>query len=323
MSASLQVSVVIPLYNKGPHIQRAIESVLVQASPVSEIVIVDDGSTDDSVAIVQAIECDLIRLIRQENRGVSVARNTGVQHAKCSLVAFLDADDEWLPDHVETLKRLYISHRECGAFASARAYGEEGQDVRPAHYRNIPGGEWEGVIPNYFKAALGAPPLWSSTVMVRKDVFQEVGLFPVGERVGEDLDMWARVALKHPVAFSNKVGAIKYKDTVNASRHYGMMIEKYGALISTLESVLNERPSLYEGIGYDDIRELRDAMLINVATEKVIVGQSREARAMLMRAKQCRLHAGLRKKWLFLTYVPGGLLRLIWNVKSVAKRFCK
>jgi glycosyltransferase involved in cell wall biosynthesis len=318
MSDEPQISVVIPLYNKGPHIRRAVESVLNQTSPVSEIVIVDDGSTDNSVVVVQGLKCDLVRLMQQENGGVSVARNAGITHAKHSLIAFLDADDEWLPHHVETLKRLYVKHPECGAFASARAYGEEGKDVRPARYHGIPEGEWEGVIPNYFKAALGTPPIWSSTVMVRKDAFDKAGLFPVGERVGEDLDMWSRIALHYQIAFSRKVSAIKYKDTVNASRHYGMEISKYGALLETLEAVLRDHTPLLPGMEYDDIREFRDAILINVATEKVIVGQSREARAMLVRAKQSRLHAKLLKKWLFLSYIPSGILRLFWNLKSAS-----
>lgn len=318
MPDRLQISVVIPLYNKGPHIRRAIDSVLGQSSSVDEIVVVDDGSTDDSVAVVQGLNCALLRLVQQKNGGVSVARNTGIQHARNALIAFLDADDEWLPCHVETLKRLATDFPECSAFASARAYGAEGTDVRPAHYRGIPEGDWEGVLPNYFKAAMGAPPLWSSTVMVRREAFDVAGMFPVGERIGEDLDMWCRIALKYPVAFSRKVGAIKYKDTVNASRHYGMKIEKYGALLATLDSVLVDRPKLKQGIEFDDIREFRDSILINVATEKVLVGATQEGRAMLTRARHSRLHAGLRKKWLLLSYCPGALLRLLWKIKSAS-----
>jgi glycosyltransferase involved in cell wall biosynthesis len=307
MNQTCKISVVIPLYNKAPHIARAVNSVLSQKEPVNEILIIDDGSTDESVDVVRSMSCDRILLIQQQNSGVSVARNTGIKNARNPLVAFLDADDAWLPTHIETLKRLYASHPQCGAFASARMLGKEGEKPVPLYYHNMPSESWEGVLPNYFVSA----PCSSSTVMVPKYVFEKVGLFPIGERIGEDLDMWCRIALQYPIAFSKKNGAIKYEDSINKSRHYGVKQERYGALLATLEHTLLNRPALPRGIEYNDIREYRDSVMIYVAVYKVLAGQSKQARQLLFHARESTQHPITRRKWIVLSYFPNFILRYL------------
>ena len=100
------VSVVIPLYNKKNYIRRAIRSVMMQTIEDFEIIIIDDGSIDGSGDVVKTFLDSRIRLIRQENQGVSVARNNGVSNSRADFIAFLDADDEWLPRQLEDLLRL-------------------------------------------------------------------------------------------------------------------------------------------------------------------------------------------------------------------------
>ncbi len=104
---SMRISVVIPAYNAGRYIGRAIDSVLAQTRPAEEIIVVDDGSTDNTAEIAGAYG-DRIRFIRQENAGASVARNTGIAAATGNWIAFLDADDEWLPEKL----RLQTEHLE-------------------------------------------------------------------------------------------------------------------------------------------------------------------------------------------------------------------
>jgi len=115
----MQFSVIIPLYNKESHIQRAIKSVLAQTYPHFELIIVDDGSTDGSFETASDIQDARIRIIRQENRGVSAARNRGVAEAKYDWVAFLDGDDEWLPDFLMQMYKLCNDFPGYGIYGSA------------------------------------------------------------------------------------------------------------------------------------------------------------------------------------------------------------
>jgi len=207
--------VVIPLYNKAPHIGRAIRSVLCQTVTDFEVIVVDDGSTDDGAALVSALQSSdsRLKLVRQENQGVSAARNRGIAEASSDFIAFLDADDEWGSDHLETLLRLRESFPEVGAYATVYSYvNTQGKPV-PAKFRGIPAPPWEGILPDYFKsAALGDPPVWSSAVAIPHKIFSELGFFKVRETVGEDLDMWGRIALQQSIAFSWKGNAIYHME---------------------------------------------------------------------------------------------------------------
>ncbi|NLB79493.1 MAG: glycosyltransferase family 2 protein, partial [Clostridiaceae bacterium] len=113
-----KVSVVIPLYNKAPYIMRSLRSVLAQSYQNFEIVVVDDGSTDGGGDIVLSVGDPCIRLIRQENGGVSAARNRGIQEAKADLIAFLDADDEWKPSFLELILDMYSNYPDAGLYGT-------------------------------------------------------------------------------------------------------------------------------------------------------------------------------------------------------------
>ncbi|GAG76177.1 unnamed protein product [marine sediment metagenome] len=189
-------TVVIPLYNKALHIKRTLQSVLEQNYKDFEIVVVDDGSTDGGVNIVKQINDNRIRLIQQENQGVSAARNKGIENARNELIAFLDADDEWKPNHLDVLARLIKKFPEAGAYGTAyQKKLKNGKSWIP-DFKAIPLSPWEGIVPNYFKAvAVGPEILWTSAIAVWKEVFDKAGYFRVDIRNGEDADMWVRIAI--------------------------------------------------------------------------------------------------------------------------------
>ena len=116
------ISVVIPLYNKERYIERAVYSVLSQTFQQFEIVIVNDGSTDGSVSVIERMNNPLIRLIHQKNGGVSAARNRGIEEARFEYIAFLDADDEWKENHLEVIAGLIRKFPECGVFGTSYYY---------------------------------------------------------------------------------------------------------------------------------------------------------------------------------------------------------
>ncbi|MCE2822973.1 MAG: glycosyltransferase family 2 protein [Saprospiraceae bacterium] len=182
-------SIVIPLYNKVHSIADTVASVLSQQLSDFELIIVDDGSTDGSAQMVERIRDDRIRLIKKENSGVSSARNTGIGLATASHIAFLDADDRWLPSFLEDMHR---TREDFGL---------------PEDFR--------GYIPSYFDQALRHLLFWTSAVVVKKTALRQTGGFNENISFGEDLDLWFRLALEHPAAFCNKPLAIYNKDAEN------------------------------------------------------------------------------------------------------------
>ena len=175
------VSAVIPLYNKAPYIGRAIQSVLAQTEQEFEVIVVDDGSTDGGAAIVEHFADPRIRLITQENRGASAARNRGIRESWADLVAFLDADDEWYPAFLETALDLRRRYPGAGLYATAYTIYNPDGGRRVASIAAVPPTPWSGLLPNYFRsAALGEPPISSSSVAIPRGVLKETGGFAEG-----------------------------------------------------------------------------------------------------------------------------------------------
>lgn len=216
------ISVVIPLYNKEPHVKRALSSVLNQTFEDFEVIVVNDGSTDKSLQAVKSLSDSRIRVVSQENAGVSVARNRGINEAKSELISFLDADDEWMPDYLETILRLREKYPGAGMYVTSlktefidNVLMDKDEELR----KLVPD---EGLLSNYFKLCIKKDAseceLFStSSVTVPKKVFSEIGGFQTGFWWGEDVDMWGRIALKYPIAYSSQVCAIYYQNVVNSS----------------------------------------------------------------------------------------------------------
>lgn len=203
------ISVVIPLYNKESQINKTIQSVLKQSFQDFEIVVVDDGSTDSSVAEVKKIDDSRIRIVSQTNAGVSAARNRGIAEAKGEFIALLDGDDEWKPDYLATQSELAGKYPECDVFATDYEFRSAEGKTTPTVIRRLPFDSEDGILTNYFEvAAHSHPPICSISIMTRKGIFESIGGFPLGIRSGEDLLTWARLACRCKIAFSRKVGAI-------------------------------------------------------------------------------------------------------------------
>lgn len=211
-------SAVIPLYNKERHVERAVRSALAQTVPVLEIVVVDDGSTDGGAAIVErmAAEDVRVRVIRQENGGVSRARNVGIGAAKGSHIAFLDADDEWKPGYLEEITRLIRRFPEAGSYSTRYEIIKENGRKKSSRFLSLnPSSLF--LFGNYFKAGFKGPLIWTSATVVPKTTFQMSGVFLDGGGRGQDLDLWWRIGAWHDVAFSRKRVAIYHMDADNRS----------------------------------------------------------------------------------------------------------
>ncbi|HAM50142.1 MAG TPA: glycosyltransferase family 2 protein [Nitrospiraceae bacterium] len=210
------ISVVIPLFNKGSHIAKALQSVFAQSYQDFEVIIVNDGSTDRGPEIVRSVKDPRVTVIDQLNAGVSMARNRGIEAARGELLAFLDADDEWRPDFLATILRLHDRYPDAGLYASAYQILSRANKMTDPRFKALPSPPWEGIIPSYFRsAALGMPPVWTSASCAPLRVLVEVGGFKAGKRMGEDVDLWGRIAIRYPVAFSFQKGAVYCKNAEN------------------------------------------------------------------------------------------------------------
>ena len=204
----MKFSVIIPLYNKAPYIRKALESVLAQTYTDYELIVIDDGSTDDSAEIAEEvlqeatphrpIASSPYRLLKQANAGVSAARNNGVAASNGDYVAFLDADDWWEPTYLERMAQLINDYLDAGLYACNYYYHKDGVNIIkvdiPTGYFNYP--------KEYFKNF--AMPVWTGATMIPRKVYDEMGGFPVGIKLGEDFLLWSKIALCYPVAFLNE-----------------------------------------------------------------------------------------------------------------------
>lgn len=259
-------SVVIPLYNKAPYIEKAIRSVAAQTCRDFELIIIDDGSTDDSFAIAEKLlgaqtpPLGGWGAIQQQNAGVSTARNNGVKLTKYDYIAFLDADDWWAATYLEEMKNLIGQYPEAGIYASSYYKVKNGKHIQANI--GVPDGFQQGLI-NYFQVYAKTlwMPLWTGATVIKKNIFHENNGFKPTLKLGEDFDLWVRVALKYPVAFLNIPLAYYNQDVVLDARAVGarlyeknehMLFTQYDkALDDDSDFVfLLERLSLYSLIPY-------------------------------------------------------------------------
>ena len=213
-------SIIVPLYNKAPYVKRALESIVSQTFTDWECIIVDDGSTDESIKVVQDFildvscmmydVCEKIKVIQQENAGVAAARNNGVAISNGEYVCFLDADDWWEPTWLEEMDKLIQEYPDAGLYATNYVYYKPGKTHVALNLKR-------GYM-NYPDAYLYdlTMPVTSITTCMPRRIFDEMGGFPLGIKLGEDFLLWAKIAIKYKVAFCEKPLAY-YNNDVPAS----------------------------------------------------------------------------------------------------------
>lgn len=217
----MRFSVIIPLYNKAPYVGKAIQSVLSQTFTDYELIIVDDGSSDKSADIAsQTIESQgNCRLIKQDNAGVSMARNNGVAASHGEYFCFLDADDWWEPTFLKEMSKLIEEFPDAGIYGTNYTIVNETKHKTRVAPIGVESGFEKGYI-NYCQvyAKTLAMPLTSISVAIPRAVLDEMGCFPQCIKLGEDFLLWIHIALKYKVAFLNKPLAFYNQDVEVANR---------------------------------------------------------------------------------------------------------
>ena len=298
------VSVIIPLYNKAPYIKRALDSVLAQTVQDFEVVVVNDGSTDGGEKIVEGYTNPRIRLINQENQGVSAARNHGVDAARAELVAFLDADDEWLPEFLETILRLREKWPEAGL------YGTGYETIFPGNHHVarvwLPG-DGERAITDYFQDMLNAKSVLfnSSSFATVKNIFYLVGRYPLGVKWNEDGTLWGKIALSYFVAYSPTVQSRYYQYSQNSSQ---ALISEY--LVNPFSKYILSLPkyNLENYKNYDSLMCYVNYGEIAALSRNVINGYGKRVRKDLTTIPN--EHKRVKIKIYLLSYIP----KICWTL---------
>jgi len=310
----LRVSVVIPLYNKAPFIEGAIRSALAQSLPPLEVIVVDNGSSDGGAEIAEAIDDPRLRIVRQDNAGVSAARNRGITLAQGDWIAFLDADD-WL--HPQ-----FLSH-----VAEAQAACPDADMIATRYLRADGAAEhiepWElPASPPKVERIDDLRTRWMQSLLFTTScltvralrLHQMQPCFPVGESMGEDLDLFFRLADHTPVAFVHRA-LVAYRIFVDSSLSSAHRFDSLPPwLVRMREASLN---------GTIPARHRRAALWfvtqqeIGIAREMLTQGRRREALRWLMQARQ----GALTRRWQFTAFMALLPRRLVvvlqrWRLRS-------
>lgn len=244
-----RTSVIIPCYNHAHYLAQAIESALAQTRLVDEIIIVDDGSTDDTRDVAVRYG-DNIRYIHQENQGLSAARNTGIRAATGDLIAFLDADDLWLPEYLATLVPVLEADPSLGAAYGGVQYVDEAcRYLFQKTTRVVPPDQ----VHNTLIEGQFFPP---QAVLMRKSCLDQVGLFDTTLCACEDWDMWLRLAASYPMIGTSQICALYRMHGTNMTRdlermyssHEAVCAKHWGKASGDPENWLPDKQRAYAGI---------------------------------------------------------------------------
>lgn len=301
-------SIIIPLYNKAQYINRAIVSVLSQTIRDFELIIVGGKSTDGGEDIALSYHDSRIRLIQESGIGVSSARNQGVSEAKSDMIAFLDADDEWKPEFLETILKLTKSFPNAGLYGTGYEMISLQTGARRTYsFRNCDG---DCSLSNFYSIVNRDFGGWmfilTSAMVIPKSIYLEVGGFPLGYHQHEDRCLRGKIALKYLVAYSPKVSACYYHDI----QTYEGRCNKY--LVDPFSEYLAENPDVLMGRNdATDVIEFSDMAKLGMAIMNLKSGQNRKPIRQSVKSVQTPALTLKRNLIYLATYVPGFIIEKI------------
>ncbi len=223
------ISVVIPTFNRAATLGRALASVQAQTCPPLEVIVVDDGSTDGSAQMLREA-FPWVHLLRQDNAGVSAARNTGIRCARGDWVALLDSDDEWLATKLERQLACVRAHPEAVFVHCDEIWIRHGRRVNPMHKHRKRGGA-------IFRDSLALCLISPSASLIRRGLLERVGLFDETLPACEDYELWLRILASHAVHYVDEPLLVRHAGHADqlSQRHWGMDRFRIRALLRLLQ----------------------------------------------------------------------------------------
>jgi hypothetical protein len=318
----MKFSVVIPLYNKAAYIRNTIDSVLAQTVSDFEVIVVDDGSTDSSAAVVLGMSDPRVRLVQQANAGVSAARNHGISLARGQWIAFLDGDDFYHPEFLAALLRAEAAHPQADTLAADYICLPHSDQQWPPRW-TVPEAPFDiELINDLPRRWLQGPTLCSSAAAVKTARLQAMQpCFPEGESIGEDLDLWFRLGEKTPIALVHAPLAAYRVDQAHS------LSGQHAALITTTPPVFDRMRA--RALSGALTPEQSQSALWHVAQQEVSLarialaqGERRKSLRWLLRGK----HAASGRRWWITAamtlMVPGAWVQAwdTWRVSRVTHK---
>jgi glycosyltransferase involved in cell wall biosynthesis len=311
----MTITVVIPAYNAGRYIERAVDSVLAQSVPADEIIVVDDGSTDDTADIVSGYGSK-VRYIHQQNAGASIARNRGIQKACFEWIAFLDSDDEWLPKHLEMHLGL-LERNPHLVWCTGNFYRCNCQknvkihDIDPTKAENILAGR--EYCNNYFHAYLNHITGCTDTMVIRRKQLEQAGLFRIDQPRLNDMDMWLRIAYRWP-----KIGYVCEPTAIYHLSISGSIV-KAQTHIDIICDYLDRNLNMAAEFNHlNDYLPCAAATLGSWMKNLLTEGRGKEIRQLLKRYKH--LHSNY---FIFTTYTSSLFPRTAIGYENIKSKFWK
>ncbi len=225
------VSVIIPTFNRALKVARAVASVLYQRYTDYEIVVVDDGSDDNTLRSLKQFGKKIKKIVHSENRGVSAARNTGIQNTDSPFIAFLDSDDYWLPGKLEMQMDFFSREPEAVICQTEEIWIRNGRFANPAKKHQKPSGD-------LFNSSLKLCLISPSAVMIKRVLLEKIGLFDESLPACEDYDLWLRISCGYPVHLIKEWHVVKeggHSDQLS-SQYKGMDRFRIKAIVKLLKS---------------------------------------------------------------------------------------
>lgn len=197
----MKITAIIPTYNRADFLKKTINSIINQTYKIDEVLIIDDGSTDNTNEVLKKFG-NSIKIIKTTNVGVSAARNTGIKNAKNDWLAFLDSDDHWLEDKIQKQINLHVENKDVLFSHTGERWIRDGKVIKYPKKLAKPSGEC-------FLENLPTCKIAASSVVVHKCIFEDIGLFDEDLSVCEDYDMWLKISHKYKIGLIEEEGIIK------------------------------------------------------------------------------------------------------------------
>ena len=276
----MNVSVVIPLFNKKDFIVRAIESVLAQKKSVIEIIIVDDGSTDGATELVKKLFGDTVVLYKQTNKGVSSARNKGIELAKSEFIAFLDADDYWHADFINNITFLHKHYPDAGVLCTGYEFSRS-DGLVTAKNSQVP--NEHGILKNYFLACCNADlPVTASSVCIKRSLLQDVSGFPIDIKIGEDQAVWGTLACMTQIAYHANSSVVYDLEATNSASDVNnkLLLSPH---VATFQQLLAQNKVPKHLV--PNLKKLIHLSIMSCIKNNLIAGERAKAIALLMNSE--------------------------------------